>query len=118
MLLSGGLLEFVRVMEVVPAVAVERPAAGEVFRFLIPSPEPAKVFARTMRLLAAVFIPFDFRRDAKDGCVCGFGAEWFSQHERSDIDANPVIDVRFPSDRLFVKWLPAHENVVRRLAGE
>ncbi len=38
------------------------------------------------------------------------------REERSDVEAHAVVDVRLPSYRLLVQRLPAHEDVVWRLA--
>ena len=36
--------------------------------------------------------------------------------ERTDVEANAVVDVRLPADRLTIQRLPAHEDVVGRIA--
>src|SRR5579885_2326144 len=115
---SRGSSECVRVMEVVPAIAVKSLAARKILSLAIPAPEPGEVFARPLRFFAPILFPSNFRRYAQDAGVGPACAERFGHHKGADVDAHAVVDVWLPSDWLFMKRLPSHENVVRRLSGE
>ena len=103
-------------MQVVPTIAVKLVAACEVSLRLIPAPEPGIVFFVPHRLFAAILRPFDFRRRAENAGVFRADAEGASGHERADVNAHAIVDVRFPTYRLFMQRLPAYEHVVWRLA--
>ena len=85
-------------MHVVHAVASER-AGG---------PEPGVIARVAGWLLASVLGPFDVGRLAQDAGL----------DERADVHADAVVQVGVPADGLLVERFPAHEDVVRRLAGE
>ena len=55
---------------------------------------------------------------AQDAGVRAAGVQRACGHERADVHPHAVVDVRVPADRLLVQWLPAHEDVVGRLAFE
>jgi hypothetical protein len=60
------------------------------------------------RFFAAVFAPLDVRALA----------EHVGNHERADVQAHAVVQVRVPADGLLLQRLPADENVVGGLAFE
>ena len=91
---------------------------AKVLRSLVPAPEPGIVRLVAGRFLAAILVPFDLRRGAQDAGVGAASVERPRGHERADVDPHAVVDVRVPADRLLVQRLPAHEDVVGRLALE
>src|SRR5439155_16714676 len=106
------------VVKVVPAIAVEGLAAGEVVCSSVPAPEPRKVLAIALRLLAAVLVPLGLGFGAKDAGASGPCSKGLCYHERTDVDPHAIVDVGLPADRLLAQRLPAHEEIMRRLAGE
>src|SRR5690606_1852862 len=115
--IARSLLHLVRVMAVVPAVAVERLAAQEIFGLLVPAPEPGVLFLGALGLLAAVFLPLDVGLVAEHACA-GASAGQVRSQERADVHPHAVVDVRLPADRLFVQRLPTDEDVEGGLASE
>jgi hypothetical protein len=69
-------------------------------------PEPGKLFRVTLRLHAAILRPLDVR--------------WLAQHvghdKRADVDPRAIVEVRLPSDGLFVDRLPTDKNIIGWLA--
>lgn len=116
--IAHGLLERVRVVQVVPAVAVEGLIAGEVLGLFVPAPEPGKIVFVSLRFFAAVFVPFYFGCGAQDAGVLRAGVQGARGHEGANVQADAVIDVRVPADGLLVEWLPADEDVVGGFACE
>ena len=68
-----------------------------------------------LRLFATVFVPFDVGLGAQDARAF-FAAGNVARHEWADVHPHAVVDVGIPADGLLRQWLPADENVVRRLA--
>ena len=112
-------------MQVVPPVAVELVATGEVGPLVEgavtgAAPEPGEVGSgsQALWLLAAVFLPVDVGLPAQNaGARAPTGAERGVQ-EGPDVEPHTVIEVRLPAEGLLVKRLPANERVVGRLARE
>ena len=105
-------------MQIVPAVAVEHLTTSKVLRGFVPAPEPRIVVLVSVLLLAAILVPFDVRSSAEDASSFGLRAKGPRTYEGANVHTNAVVDVRLPTDRLLVQWLPADENVVGRLAFE
>lgn len=59
-----------------------------------------------IRVRAAILIPID--RELAPQRARG--------HEQPDVEPHPIVEIRLPADGLLVQWLPAHLNVVGRLA--
>ena len=59
-------------------------------------------------VLAAVLVPVDVELGAQDAGL----------DERADVEADAVVEVGVPAERLLGERLPAHEDVVGRLALE
>src|SRR5688572_24898155 len=113
------LFELRRIVQVIPAFAVELCTAGEVLGLLVPRPEPRIVHLIARRLHAAIgFVLQTTWRDSQDACVPGASSERPSGQEWANVQANAVVDVWLPTDRLFVQWIPADEQVVGRFAGD
>ncbi len=106
-------LGFERVMAVVEAVAGRGGAAGEIFG-AVPAPEPGEFVLGPLRLLAAVFFPFDSRLNAQHPGAFRFDVG--HGQKRADVQPYAIVQVGFPADRLLVQRLPADEDVVGRLA--
>ena len=69
---------------------------------IVPRPSPG----RTGWILAAINTPLDV----------GVLAEDAGRHEGADVEADAVVEVGVPADRLLGERLPADEDVVGRLA--
>ena len=127
----GGFLSRTGVVRIVPAVAVEAVArrwcawnrsteigSHRVIVF-IPAPEPGEILFGAQRLLAAIFGPFDGAGPGAQDAGAGFPAlAQLSIEKGADVEANAVVGVGIPTNRLLVQGLPTHENVVGRLAIE
>ena len=113
---TGGLFDFVRVVEIVPAVAVGLGGAFEVLGLLVPGPEPGEVGFGALGFGATVFGPLDVGLPAEDAGTFLFDV--LGVEEGADVEADAVVEVRVPADGLLVQRLPTDEKVVRWLAGE
>src|SRR5690242_5568058 len=105
-------------MQIVPAIAVEGLCAREICGLFVPAPEPRELLPWTFEFLAAVLVPFDLRRRAQNACALRPCSERLCAHEGTDVQANPVIDIRLPAYYLLVEWLPPHEKIVWWLTNE
>lgn len=63
-------------------------------------------FGADFRVLATILVPVDGHLVGEDARL----------KEGADVEADAVIEIRIPADRLFGQRLPAHVNVIRRLA--
>jgi hypothetical protein len=89
------------------------PVAGKLSIF----PEPGVLFPWAEWFLPTVLIPPYVRLPPQNagsfstpGNICSFSASirHIRRHERTDIQANPVINIRFPTNRLFFdRFAPA-----------
>ena len=84
---------------------VIHPVTGE----LAAVPEPREILFLPHGFLAAILLPLDLDALAEN-VRRGEGHRMFIR--------TTVVDIGAPADRLFGERLPAHENVVRRLAFE
>ena len=85
---------------------------------IILGPEPWEVLFLPLWLGAAVGagVLLHARRDAQDAAIPAPGVFRPRGQERTDVEANAIVDVRLPADRLTIQRLPAHEDVVGRIA--
>jgi len=67
-------------------------------------------------VLAAVLLPVDVGLGTQDARV--LLAHVGHAHERADVEAHAVVEVRLPADGLLFQWLPANEDVVGGFAFE
>ena len=128
----GRFLSRPAVVQIIPAVAIKaasrsgraRARGTEIGSYsvivFIPTPDkPGELLFGAHRLLAAVFGPLDGAGLGAQDAGSGFAAlAELGTEEGADSEANAIVDVWIPADRLLVQRLPPDEDVVGRFAFE